>query len=438
MTAAPNDSYWTSAIEQAQARLEPALDAAETADVVCVGGGYTSLVTAYLLKKRDPSLDVAILEGNHVGFGSSGRNGGMVLHEPHLERLPKHGADTIRFTYDETVRAIDFIDELAREEDFDCELERTGYLEIALHSFHRKEQAAKQKACREIGIELDVLDETAMQQTIKSERFTSALVYPKAAMLHPGKYVAGLKRAVLRRGVRLYENSPVQSVRPESAAVAVATAAGSISAAKLVLGLNAYHPASGIGIVRDRAVTLFSFIILTEPLSERHWKAIGWRGRQGYTDGRRDHNYVRLTGDRILFGGRVQYHFGLESPADIDKIFAKLHDALLETFPSLHDVGITHRWCGPVAITWRRTPMIGSRENDNLWFALGYSGMGVSLATLCGRALADLVTGREEPWSDLLYLKDPLMPLPPEPLRFIGFKAGYLGMRFMDLVERFR
>ena len=177
---------------------------------------------------------------------------------------------------------------------------------------------------------------------------------------------------------------------------------------------------------------------MTEPLSERHWKAIGWRGRQGYTDGRRDHNYVRLTGDRILFGGRVQYHFGLESPADIDKIFAKLHDALLETFPSLHDVGITHRWCGPVAITWRRTPMIGSRENDNLWFALGYSGMGVSLATLCGRALADLVTGREEPWSDLLYLKDPLMPLPPEPLRFIGFKAGYLGMRFMDLVERFR
>ena len=30
------------------------------------------------------------------------------------------------------------------------------------------------------------------------------------------------------------------------------------------------------------------------------------------------------------------------------------------------------------------------------------------------------------------------MPLPPEPLRFIGFKAGYLGMRFMDFVERFR
>ena len=438
MTVAPNDSYWADAIEQAQDNLEPALDGAHTADVVCVGGGYTSLVTAYLLKKRDPSLDVAVIESNYVGFGSSGRKGGMVLHEPHLERIPKHGADTIRFTYDETVRTIDFIDELAREEDFDCELECTGYLEIALHPFHRKEQVAKQKACRAIGIELDVLDETAMQQTIKSERFTGALVYPKAAMLHPGKYVAGLKRAVLGRGVRLFENSPVQSVRPESDAVEVATAAGSISAAKLVLGLNAYLPASGIGIVRDRAVTLFSFIILTEPLSERHWSTISWRGRQSYTDGRRVHNYVRLTGERLLFGGRVQYHFGLESPAELDKMFAKLHEAFLETFPSLHDVAITHRWCGPVAITWRRTPMIGSRSNDNLWFALGYSGMGVSIATLCGRALADLVTGSEERWSDLLYLKDPLMALPPEPFRFIGFRARYLGMRFMDFVERLR
>ena len=58
MTVAPNDSYWAEAIEQAQTRLEPALDGAHTADVVCVGGGYTSLVTAYLLKKREPSLDI--------------------------------------------------------------------------------------------------------------------------------------------------------------------------------------------------------------------------------------------------------------------------------------------------------------------------------------------------------------------------------------------
>ena len=91
-----------------------------------VGGGYTSLVTAYLLKKRDPGLEVAVLEGSYVGFGSSGRNAGMVLHEPHLERIRNGGAESVRFTYDETIRTIDFIEELTREEDFDCSSSARG------------------------------------------------------------------------------------------------------------------------------------------------------------------------------------------------------------------------------------------------------------------------------------------------------------------------
>ena len=64
--------------------------------------------------------------------------------------------------------------------------------------------------------------------------------------------------------------------------------------------------------------------------------------------------------------------------------------------------------------------------------------MGVSLATLSGRVLADLVEGpRRDPGRDLLYLHDPVAPLPPEPFRFLGFQGGYFGMRFMDFLDRF-
>ena len=434
MTPAPNDSFWAEAIERDD--LEPALETERTADVVCVGGGYTSLVTAYLLKKRDPSLDVAVVESDYVGFGASGRNGGMVLAEPHLDRLTRHDAETIRFTHDQTVRSVDFIDELTQEEGFDCELERTGYLDIALYPSHQRELEHKQKACGELGIELEVLDERAMGDAIRSEKFLGALAYPQSAMLHPVKYVMGLKRAALRRGVRVFERSHVRAIAQDASSVTVRVDGGSIQCERALLGLNAYQPASGLGVVRDRAVSLFSFIILTEPLSERHWRAIGWEGRQGYCDARRLHNYVRLTGQRILFGGRVQYHFGLESPATLERMYDELHRALLATFRCLEDVGISHRWCGPVALTWRRTPVLG--HEGRIWFALGFSGMGVSLATLSGRVLADLMLGNEEPWSNLLYLKDPMMPLPPEPLRFLGFQGGYLGMRLMDALDRFR
>jgi glycine/D-amino acid oxidase-like deaminating enzyme len=432
----PNESFWLEAIDRTQ--LEPPLDGEKKADVVCLGGGYTSLVTAYLLKNRNPGLEVAVLEGRYVGFGASGRNGGMALHEPHLDRAEKRGIDRVRFTYDETVRTIDWIEDLARDEKFDCELERTGYLEIALYPRHERENEEKERACREAGIELELFDREKMRSTIRSERFLGALHFPKAAIFHPGKYVMGLKRAALAKGVRLFEESPVESVVDSGRGHDIATARGRIRSETLVLGLNAYLPAARLGIVRDRAVSLFSFILLTEPLTSLHWKEIGWSGRQGYTDKRRVHNYVRLTGNRILFGGRVRYRFGLESPKAIEALFTELRSEFLATFPSLKDVAITHRWCGPVAITWRRAPEIGrAGRNGRAFYALGYSGMGVSLATLSGRVLADLIEDREGSWENLLYLHDPVAPLPPEPLRYLGFQGGYLGMRFMDFLDRF-
>ncbi len=433
----PNESFWLEAIDREH--LEPALEGERRADVVCLGGGYTSLVTAYLLKKRNPGLEVAVLEGSYVGFGASGRNGGMALHEPHLERARKCSAERVRFTYDETVRTVDWIEDLAREEGFDCELERTGYLEIALYPKHERENEEKDRACRKVGIDLELLDRAKMRATIRSERFLSALHFPKAAILHPGKYVSGLKKAALAKGVRLFERSPVESVVDDGRGYGVSTGKGRIRAETLVVGLNAYLPAARLGIVRDRAVSLFSFILLTEPLSDAQWSEIGWSGRQGYTDKRRVHNYVRLTGNRILFGGRVRYHFGLESPSGIERLFDELKSEFLMTFPSLSDVAITHHWCGPVAITWRRTPEIGrTGRNGRAFYALGYSGMGVSLATLSGRVLVDLIEGRDSAWENLLYLHDPVAPLPPEPFRYLGFQGGYLGMRLMDFLDRLR
>jgi glycine/D-amino acid oxidase-like deaminating enzyme len=431
----PNESFWLEAIDRDH--LEPALEGERRADVVCLGGGYTSLVCAYLLKKRNPGLEVAVVEANYVGFGASGRNGGMALHEPHLGRLSRRGRIAIRFTYDETVATIDFIDALSKEEEFDCELERTGYLEVALWPRHQRKNEEKERACRAAGIELETLDRETMRNKIRSERFVGALHYPKAAMLHPGKYVAGLKKAALSRRVRVFEGSPVESVFENEGRIEIRTARGSLRCERLVVGLNAYLPAARLGVVRDKAISLFSFITLTEPLSDAHWRTIGWAGRQGYSDCRRVHNYVRLTGKRILFGGRVRYHFGLESFEGMKEIYQTLREELLATFPSLSDVEITHRWCGPVAITWRRAPSIGrTGRQRNIFYALGYSGMGVSLATLSGRVLADLVEGNDERWEDLLYLHDPVMPLPPEPFRFLGFQGGYYGMRIQDEIDR--
>src|SRR4051794_39207232 len=63
----------------AGAEDQPPLSGHLRADVCIVGGGFTGLWTALTLAEQDPSLDVAIVEGDVCGGGASGRNGGFVL-----------------------------------------------------------------------------------------------------------------------------------------------------------------------------------------------------------------------------------------------------------------------------------------------------------------------------------------------------------------------
>ena len=54
--------------------------AGETRAQVCiVGGGYTGLWTAIMLKEQSPELDVVLIEADICGAGASGRNGGCAL-----------------------------------------------------------------------------------------------------------------------------------------------------------------------------------------------------------------------------------------------------------------------------------------------------------------------------------------------------------------------
>ena len=65
-------------------------------DVIIVGAGISGLSTAYWLEQEDPSLKIAILEKNRLGYGASGRNAGFVTcgSVEHFNRMiGKHGKD---------------------------------------------------------------------------------------------------------------------------------------------------------------------------------------------------------------------------------------------------------------------------------------------------------------------------------------------------------
>jgi glycine/D-amino acid oxidase-like deaminating enzyme len=180
---------------------------------------------------------------------------------------------------------------------------------------------------------------------------------------------------------------------------------------------------------------LYSYIVLTEPLSKEQWSELGWEGREAIADKRNYLSFCRPTADgRILFGGGDAVYYG-DIDADHDSspvTFATLERTLAATFPQLATPRITHRWGGPVAFTGSFLPLFGTLPGGRVHYGVGYGGHGVAASHLGGKILRDLVLGRESEYSTLFLVngKEPVFPF--EPLTRLGMSLSRWSLRRQD------
>ncbi|MGA2368893.1 MAG: FAD-binding oxidoreductase, partial [Dehalococcoidia bacterium] len=103
-------------------------------DVAIVGGGFAGIATAYYLKRAQPSLKVAVLESNVIGYGASGRNAGFAMTTFGLMMsITKmlFGVERTKQAHRYMERAVDLVGELVKEHKLDCDYELPGFLRIA-------------------------------------------------------------------------------------------------------------------------------------------------------------------------------------------------------------------------------------------------------------------------------------------------------------------
>ncbi len=132
----------------------------------------------------------------------------------------------------------------------------------------------------------------------------------------------------------------------------------------------------------DSPGLLWTYIVATEPLSAKHFAAIGWRNRQGVEDARNLLHYYRILPDNRLLvgGGPVGLSFGGNMNRDSSaSAWQHLEEHMRLVFPALRDVKITHRWGGPFSVTLDLTPTLGYIGDRRAVYSLGCSGHGVSM-----------------------------------------------------------
>jgi len=403
---------------------EPAAPLARhlTTDVAIIGGGFTGVSTALHLRKRCPELGIALLEAGVLGEGASGRNGGQVLHW--INGVSPQTPEPLRRIHAVTGLGIDIAEELAAKH-APASFRRHGALEVLTDARRAEEAHARVERWTSAGIPVEFIP--GSQLGIHGAH--GAVRNPLAGRLNGFALLQALRPVLTSQAIALYEGTRVSRVRG-SREFTLETAAGEVRARALVLATNGYTPA--LGFFRRSVLPLHSHVLATAPLVEADWQRIGWGAWDGFSD---DHDRIayalRTPGGRLLLGGggnrAYTYHYRsrvVASEAAIARAQPFMTRILHRYFPGIAHVPIEHRWSGVLGITLDRVCSIGVRgEHANLFHALGYSGHGIALALLAGKILADRYVGNHEPWRDLPFHDKRLLPLPPEPLRWLGYQV---------------
>ena len=139
-------------------------------------------------------------------------------------------------------------------------------------------------------------------------------------------------------------------------------------------------------------------------------------------------NYWKLTGDgRLLFGGGENYT--RRFPKDIKSFVRKY---LLQLYPDTQDLRLDYGWGGTLAITMSRMPAFG-RLGESTYYAMGYSGHGVQIATLAGKLIAEALAGTAERFDVMAGLPQRRFP-GGTLLRWPGLVAGMLYHALLDRI----
>jgi glycine/D-amino acid oxidase-like deaminating enzyme len=420
--------YWLDTAPPGPDRSRTEIDG--HADVAIVGAGLTGLSAALHLARK--GARVQVFERETVGWGASGRNGGMATGGLAIglrDAVARYGFDTAKSYLRTYHDAVDTVEELVVEEGIDCDFARTGKLILASKPAHFNGLGKLHELMSgRLGYETHLVPKSEIHSEIGSDCFHGAMADAKSAGLHVGKFAKGLAEAAARIGVTIHEKAPVEQVRRLGGTKhEVVTPRGTVRADQ-VLVATAGYTRRPFRWQQVRVAPVGSFIIVTEPLGKDVCDLL-LPNRRMASNTLNLLNYFRITPDhRLLFGGRAR--FTMSNPQSDEKCGRILQKTMAEVFPQLANARVDYCWGGLVDMSMDR--MVHAGERDGLFYSLGYSGHGVQMATHMGKQMAEYMNGKLDanPWRDLPFKRIPGHFGPPW---FLPFAGAYY--KFQDLIK---
>lgn len=383
----PDTWYARTAIDR---RTRPPLKGPAEADVILVGAGFAGLTTALQLARA--GLKPLVLEAKSVGYGASGRNGGLVspaFAGGDAAIRKRVGEDQARALHRLSIEGVERLRNTIRGLGIASAEPVPGLL--SLRRFDQAQDLKDHVAdfARTYGYEMTYLDRRALANHVTSPRYFHAIHDPNAFHIHPLNTLRALAAEVERLGGVIHDGSPVIAADVTAATKRVTTAKGRAEAPRIVFATGGY---TGPLVPRlERAVLpIATYMMITEAAPELIADAI--QTRACMYDDRRAGDYYRLVegGARLLWGGRITTR-----AADPLGIARELRREMLTAYPQLAALKTELGWSGLMGYARHLMPQLGQLAPD-AWHITAFGGHGLNTTAIAGKVLAEAILGESD------------------------------------------
>ncbi|MGX5665205.1 NAD(P)/FAD-dependent oxidoreductase [Rhizobium daejeonense] len=404
-------------------RVRESLKGEHTADVCVIGAGFTGISAA--LQLAENGFKVIVVEGERIGFGASGRNGGQIVngYSRDLEVIARrYGPDKAAKLGAMSLEGGNIIRERVAKYGIQCDLVDGGFFAAFTDKQVREMAHVKANWEKHGHTGLEMVSKAEVGKYVKANRYVGGMIDRLGGHIHPLNLVLGEAAAFESLGGQVFEKSRVTGLDMGANPV-VPTAEGSVKAKYVLVCGNAYL-GTMLPKITDKMMPVSSQVMATEQLDPKLIEEL-LPANYCVEDANYVLDYYRRTADnRLLYGGGIGY--GGQDPANLTGV---IRPNMLKTFPQLANAKIEFAWSGNFALTLTRIPHIGKLA-DNVYFSHGDSGHGVTTTHLLGKILGEAVAGHAERfdvWASL-----PAFPFPGGktfrvPLTVLG--AWWYGLR---------
>lgn len=379
--------YWLDRVPQRRRPSFPRLRAHLDTQVVIVGGGLTGAACALSLAAA--RVPVVLLEGDRIGGGATAAALGLIREDfdgSFAETARTHGLRAARSLWQAMRRASLELPAALRRLNARVELASSPLLDVAGDGrtpgpVLKREYETRRAA----GLEHRWITALNLRRDTRVEG--SGAIKTSGAVLDPYRTCLALIAAAHARNAGIFEHSEVLRIRTRSKSVEVVTAAGTVSAATVVVAGSGSIP--DLRQLRRHLRPRHGYGVVTAPLPGPVRKEVGARSTV-LRFGAGAPKFVRwLAGDRVLVEGADQAPVPVRrrEQAVIQRSGQLMYELSL-AFPAVSGTPAESGWWFPFDDTVDGLPYIGTHRNfPRHLFALGLGRHGVSASWLAARLI---------------------------------------------------